>query len=177
MIFVIFIIALAAGSLAGYYFYSNYWSDSADGIDDGTEQYESLEGNTNNGGNGDGNNQQNGGDEIEWHSYYDGLKLSENSNKPVMIDFYYDDCPACVMLDEDTYVDERVILKSNSFVCVKVDLYETEDYNGQGIVEEYQVTGFPTIVYLNSQQNEVHRRVGYQPPGPFLEDMDFALTL
>ena len=171
-IFVLFIVALVIGSLVGYFFYINYWPNDSEGMSDDTDQYEPLNGNTN----GGGSNQQNGGAQIEWQTYYTGLELAKNTNKPIMIDFYYDDCMYCVKLDEDTYSDSRVISKSKEFVCIKLDLYETKKYNGQQITADYGVSGFPTIVYLDSKANEVHRREGYLPPDQFLEDMNYALT-
>ena len=85
-------------------------------------------------------------------------------------------CVYCEELEKNTYSDTRVIEKAKSFVCVKVDAYEQKEYDGGELTERYNVDGFPTIVFLNSNGNEINRIEGYANPGPFLEDMDYALT-
>jgi len=87
-----------------------------------------------------------------------------------MIDFYTDWCGYCEDMDRDTYGDSRVIEKSKDFVSIKVDGDDRQD-----LINSYIITGYPTIVFLNSQGTEINRVPGYVPPGPFLDEMDKAL--
>lgn len=109
-------------------------------------------------------------EQVEWHSYNEGISLAESQDKPVMIDFYTDWCYWCDQLDENTYSDSRVINKSKSFVCIKVN----GDYNPE-LVTQYNIEGYPTVVFADSAGKEIHRVVGYENADAFLEDMDKAL--
>ena len=117
--------------------------------------------------------------EIEWYNYDEGMSISGSENKPVMIDFYYDGCGWCDKLDETTYTDSRVIEKSKSFACIKVDVYGVDSYygqKGQELAAQYSITGCPTVVFLNSQGSVVNRVSGYRDADAFLEEMNKALT-
>ena len=171
IIFVVIMIIFAAIGIIGYYYYETTWG----GGDDGSGVRDSGLNGENNGnpGNGDGNNQNSG---IEWYEFDTGLERARSNNKPVMIDFYYDGCYWCDELDKNTYSDSKVTEKSKSFVCVKVDAYEQTKYDGEELTADYNVNGYPTIVFLDTNQKEIHRVNGYVEAGPFLEDMDFALN-
>lgn len=169
IMFLIFIIVIPATIIGGYFINVNYFES-----DSGTNDDLDISPGQKNNGNNNGDQAGNG---IVWYDYNEGLTLASQTNKPVMIDFYYDDCVWCVRLEEDTYSDQRVIVKSEQFVNVKVDLYEKNDYDGQKITENYDITGWPTIVYLDPSGEEIKRISGYKAPDPFLDDMDDALSL
>jgi len=170
IIFVTFIILFTLVVLGGYYLYYIY-GDTSDGANDDT----SALNDENNGASDNGGDHTNS-NTIEWHSYDEGLKLSKSQNKPVMIDFYFDGCYWCDELDKNTYSDSRVIEKAKNFVSIKLDIYETDAYDGQGLAIKYDVQGCPTIVFLNVQGNEVNRVGGYEDANQFLADMDEALN-
>ena len=76
----------------------------------------------------------------------------------------------CKDMDRDTYSNSNVIQKSTEFVCIKVDGDKRPD-----VRDNYLVDSYPTTVFLNVNQVEIHRMKGYIGPGPFLEDMDYAI--
>ena len=154
----------------GYFLYTMYWD-----ADDG-ETNDPIEPNNDNNGVSDNGDEHGDSNKIEWHIYNDGMKLSESKNKPVMIDFYFDGCSWCEALDKNTYSDSRVIEKAKSFVSIKVDIYEENVYNGPNLANQYNVQGCPTIVFLDTQGNEINRVGGYEDANQFLTDMDEALT-
>ena len=165
LIFTVFIIILTICMTAGYYFYYIIGDSGSSNENQEDDNYGNSGPSTNH-----------GGDEIEWVLYDEGLEAAKNQNKPVMVDFYFDGCVWCDELEKNTYSDTRVIQKAKSFVCVKVDAYEQNEYDGGELTEQYNVDGFPTIVFLNPNGNEIKRIEGYAAPGPFLEDMDYALA-
>jgi thiol:disulfide interchange protein DsbD len=168
ILFVIFIVILGAGMFSGYFLYNNVWDTGADDNDD-------LYGDINV-QNGAPNDVAEPDEEIiKWNTYDAGLQLAAAQNKPVLIDFYYDTCYYCIELDKNTYTDSRVIEQFKNFVPIKVDLYEEKAYDGQALVNQYGVTGYPTIVFQDVSGTQIHRIIGYKGPGPFLEDMEFAL--
>ena len=161
--FVIFLIIIGTVLFSGYYLYYYAWgADENNGAND-------IFGNQNE---KDGSDQDfNGNDKIEWYDYDTGLRLANENNKPVLIDFYTDWCYYCEVMDENTYSDQQVIEKSKDFVCVNVD----GDVR-QELVASYGITGYPTTVFLDPGGTEVKRVNGYVPPGPFLEDMNYVLN-
>ena len=172
ILFVIFIVLLGTGMLGGYFLYYNYWRT---GVDDSESDYDGSYDDLN-GPNVVPNDQTGSNDDIiKWHLYDAGLQLAAAQDKPVLIDFYYDACYYCQELEKNTYTDPRVIEKFNNFISIKVDLYEEEAYDGQELVNQYGITGYPTIVFLDNSGTEIHRIDGYVGPGPFLEDMQYAL--
>ena len=171
IMFVIFLIIFAAIMSGGYYFISMYGDAGEDEATSDT--IEPMNENNIAPNNGDDHVEP---DKIKWHMYNEGLQLSHSNNKPVMIDFYFDGCYWCEELDKNTYTDTRVIEKAKSFISIKVDIYETDAYNGQGLASENNVQGCPTIVFLNAQGSEVNRIGGYEDANKFLADMNEALT-
>ena len=169
--FVAVIIILTIGLAGGYYFLSDHWSGETADQDDVeiiTNHDDQSQDNDQNG------NKKN---EIEWHTYENGLDLAKANNKPVLIDFYYDDCYYCQLMEENTYPNQNVIDLSKEFVCVKVDVYEKEAYDGEQLTKDYSITGCPTIVYLNSLGKEIYRVPSYRGAEEFIGDMDKALSL
>jgi hypothetical protein len=73
-------------------------------------------------------------------------------------------------MDKNTYSDGRVINRSESLVCIKVD----GDARGD-LVAKYKVDGYPTTIFFNPDGSEKHRVVGYKGPDDFLKELDFAL--
>jgi thiol:disulfide interchange protein DsbD len=162
LMFVAVMIIVGVSLISGYYLYETTWGPGN---------------NNNNGTNGNndlienGNGDQKDNNVIVWeHDYEKGLELARNSDKPILIDFYTEWCVYCKDMDRDTYSNSNVIQKSTEFVCIKVD-----GDNRPDVRENYFIDSYPTTVFLNVNQVETHRMKGYIGPGPFLEDMDFAL--
>jgi thiol:disulfide interchange protein DsbD len=111
-------------------------------------------------------------DAIAWLTSYEAaLRTAHDQRRPVMIDFYTDWCGWCKKLDADTYVDTQVISASVDFVSLKIDADQE-----RAIAARYNITGFPTILFIDSAGKEVHRIVGYRPPQAFLVEMKTALA-
>lgn len=108
--------------------------------------------------------------EIEWHDQ-DGMQIAMSQNKPTMILFSSDRCPACAML-ADELVDTRVINMSKNFVPVDVPTDEPNVLDRQ-----YGIRYIPAIVFTNSQGEEVYRTVGYRDADTLVQEMQKALEL
>ena len=110
---------------------------------------------------------------VNWlYDYDQALARARDENKPILVDFYTDWCGWCKRLDAETYGNETVAaLLNESFICLKVDAEEHVD-----LVEEYDVFGYPTVLFLSPDGEEIGRIAGYEPPDKFLQDAENLLT-
>jgi thiol:disulfide interchange protein DsbD len=92
----------------------------------------------------------------EWVPYRPGiLEEARGNGQKVIIDFYADWCIPCQELTQFTFPDEVVRESLKDFVKVKVDLTfggkEAED----ALQRQFEVEGFPTIVFIGGDGKEV----------------------
>ena len=115
------------------------------------------------------------GPSVNWHPYSDRiLAESIEKNKPVIIDFYANWCAPCRELDEVTFHHPDIVkLSQNDFVMVKVDLTKKDGRNYDRLLNEFNVKGVPTVVFLDVLGNERSdlRMVDFLPPDEFLNRM------
>ncbi len=108
---------------------------------------------------------------IKWYSYTGGKYQSADSGKPIMVDVYTDWCGWCKKLDDETYSDTRVIeLAANNFISVKVN--GDDDYD---FAMKYAIRNYPTILFVDSEGNEIHRVIGFRNADQFLADMETVM--
>ena len=118
---------------------------------------------------------------LNWLSYNEGLTLTEKENKYVLINFYTDWCGYCKKMDKEAYSNEEVksILNEN-FVIVKVNA-ESENKvieNGEEITERelarlYQVSGYPTNWFLESNHSRIAPLPGYVTTEQFIPVLNY----
>jgi thiol:disulfide interchange protein DsbD len=121
-------------------------------------------------------NQMFKGPSVNWHLYSDQLLIdSANKNKPVIIDFYANWCSPCRQLDEITFHHPDIVkLSQDEFIMVKVDLTKNnDDQNQYRLLNEYNVKGVPTVVFLDTSGKERKdlRLVDFLSPDEFLNRM------
>ena len=106
--------------------------------------------------------------EIKWcFSFEEGLKVSKEKGKPLMVDFEASWCGWCKKLDETTYKDAQVIALSKKFIPVKVNC-DTDRVTPQ----KYGVRGLPTIIFMDSAGATLLKIVGYRNPEDFILEME-----
>ena len=96
--------------------------------------------------------------------------INANTDKLVLVDFETEWCVWCDRLDTDTYTDQRVIeFAKKNLISKKID---AEKNNGPQQKKKYRVKGYPTILLLDSEGNEIDRIIGYRPPEEFFNELN-----
>ena len=112
---------------------------------------------------------------VYWQPYSEQLvEQAAKMGKPVIIDFYADWCSPCVKLDQVTFHDPKVVEAAEAdFVMLKVDLTQKGNPFHEGLLDQYDVRGVPTVVFLDRQGRERPdlRVINYLPPAQMLELM------
>lgn len=108
---------------------------------------------------------------INWrYNLQDAFRIAKSSQKPIMVDFYTEWCGWCKKLDSDTYSDPDVKKLAEEFICVKID-----GDKERGLVSKYNISGYPTILFLNYEGTVVNQVVGYEGPSDFAKTMKVVL--
>ncbi len=119
------------------------------------------------------------GEGVLWKTYsQELLQEAKTSSKPVIIDFYADWCSPCRTLEEKTFHDKEVVQKSKEFLMIKIDLTGKRDKDVLDILQEYNVKGVPTVVFLDSKGDDLRhlRIVDYVSAEDFLTRMKKAMV-
>ena len=88
--------------------------------------------------------------------------------KMVMIDFKAEWCGPCKVLDRTTWKDEGVISAvKEKAIAVKIDVDDNRD-----LAMRFAIRSIPTIIFLDSDGNEVTRFVGYRDADRFLKEFE-----
>lgn len=85
-----------------------------------------------------------------------GLRLADFANKPLLIVFRATWCRWSMALTQQTLSDPSIVALTDSFVCVQVDA----DRHAK-TCQQYSVTQFPTILIVDTEDNEIIRRSGH----------------
>jgi uncharacterized protein YyaL (SSP411 family) len=116
---------------------------------------------------------------LNWMNFNEGYTLAKKKNKIMLIDVYTDWCGWCKRMDRDTYEKEEIMAALNKdFVVIKfnpeipdaVYKYEGKEYNGQqlaGVISNYQLTGYPTTVFIQPKTKKQNVVSGYYDANRF----------
>jgi thiol:disulfide interchange protein len=79
-------------------------------------------------------------------------------------------CPSCRKLDKQVFSDEQVKIQLNQdFVYARIE-YESPE--GKIFMQNYQVSGFPTLVILNAAGEKLLQLPINYEPLPFLATLE-----
>ncbi len=99
----------------------------------------------------------------------DVLAKAKSENKVLMVDVLTEWCKWCIELDNKVYADPTVSEFANkNQVNYKIDAEKGE---GVDFAKKYKVLGYPTILFLDGDGNEIDRVYGYYPAKDFYEMM------
>ena len=98
-------------------------------------------------------------------SWEEALAVSKKTGKPIFMDCYTAWCVPCKRLAKEVFTKSEIGEYFNTrFINVKMDM-ETEQ--GKVLNKRYEVTGYPTLLFLDGDGNMIHRIVG-APDGKVL---------
>jgi thioredoxin-related protein len=114
---------------------------------------------------------------VAWHGWNEGLAAAAGSGKPVIVDVYTDWCGWCKRMDRDTYSRAEVSDYVNRhFVMVRLNAESSERVTysgriltGRTLAGGFQVTGYPTTIFLRANGAHLVNVPGYLPPEKFMK--------
>jgi thiol-disulfide isomerase/thioredoxin len=107
----------------------------------------------------------------EWR---DVLREARLFRKTIFIDIYTTWCTPCKIMDKDVFSQGAVGTKYNdNFICYKVDAEK-----GEGIIlaKKFGVSSFPTLLYVDAEENIIQKREGAMPLADFMNEADMVVA-
>ncbi len=107
--------------------------------------------------------------EIAWTDDYEAaVQRAATTNSIVLLHFYGDYCPPCKLLDKKTFHDPALVSKMNEhLVPVKINADRRRD-----LAQKFQVTRWPTDVYLFPNGDEIYRGVSNADPAVYCKTIE-----
>lgn len=104
---------------------------------------------------------------------FDNL-LRNNNDRLFFLDFFTTWCGPCKRMDKEVFVDSGISKLLNSdFISLKINAEEGE---GISLAKKYNVTTYPTYLFLNSKGVLIYRSIGYMPAHEFSGQIKNALA-
>ncbi|MEA1986531.1 MAG: DUF255 domain-containing protein [Candidatus Marinimicrobia bacterium] len=117
----------------------------------------------------------------EWYGFQEGLKIAEQEQKHIIIDFYADWCKWCKVMDEKTFslpFVEKYLFAHFVPIRVNTESKETVTFKGQTfslgqLSGAFGVTGLPSLAFLTPEQEMVTLIPGYIEKDKFMIILEF----
>jgi len=104
---------------------------------------------------------------FEHTSWKEVLEKAKSEKKIIFMDCYTKSCGPCKLMAKTTFMDPTVGEYFNErFINVKMDMHSEE---GKMLNEKYSIKAYPTLLFLESNGNELHRTVGGYQADAFLK--------
>jgi len=109
---------------------------------------------------------------LTWENDLDrALQQAREQDTWVMVDTYTDWCTVCKKLEQKTFRDPQVAQRLEKLKLVKID-FTTETPQNRRIREQYQIIGFPTVLFMDPEGNVRERFSTFLDKQSFLRLLD-----
>ncbi len=98
---------------------------------------------------------------------------AKEANKPVFLFWTAAWCPPCNHVKSTIFTRDEFVAKSRSFVPVYVD---GDTPGGQALGKRFNVSGYPTMLVLTQDGNEVTRLEGSVEPQKYMQLLEYGLS-
>lgn len=104
---------------------------------------------------------------VDWHTDLEAAIAEARSDDKLLLTFLYTDwCGYCKQMDQVTFTDATVVDElSGDFVWLRLNA--ERDAAGISLNRRFRVSGFPTVLILDTEKNEINRLQGFMPPDRF----------
>jgi thioredoxin-related protein len=110
--------------------------------------------------------------EIQWHSYDEGMARGKFEKKKIFLHFTADWCFYCEVMEKEAFKDPAVISSLNeNFIPIKVDYDKETD-----TANFYHVEGLPDTIFIAETGQIIGRRPGYIPLAQLKLILDLVLS-
>ena len=97
----------------------------------------------------------------------EALSKAQKSNRLIFVDAYTTWCGPCKMMTKNIFPDKDVAeLYNANFINLKMDMEKGE---GIGLTKRYEVTAYPTLLFLDGNGQLIHKALGYHDVKDFIE--------
>ncbi len=113
--------------------------------------------------------------DIAWVELDEGIRLSNETGKKILVDVYTDWCTWCKEMDSDVYTSSAVLAEiEKHFIPVKLNAEsnETVTFKGSSMTkiqfsQAVGVTGFPSTLFVDAAQEPITLVPGFVPAERF----------
>lgn len=90
------------------------------------------------------------------------LLAASSAGRPAMVDFWATWCAQCKELDHKTWTDADVVAEGARFDRIKMDMSQSDTPWAKAQNTAFKVVGMPTVIFYNSDGQEVTRFTGFK---------------
>lgn len=111
--------------------------------------------------------EKNAGISFDHSSWDDVIMKAKTQNKLIFIDAYTTWCGPCKMMAKNVFTDVEVgEFFNQNFINVKLNM---EKEPGLSLKSKLHVTAYPTLIFIDANENIEHKAVGSMPKADFLK--------
>jgi thioredoxin-related protein len=112
---------------------------------------------------------------FEHGTFIEAIKKAQKEDKLIFVDVYTDWCGPCKLLDQKIFSKPEVGTVFNKhFISLKIN---AEKGDGIEFAKEFNVSMYPTLLFLDKNGFMVHSDVGYMPASDLLKNVETVLKL